>query len=293
LIGGFGYQLFFDNSADNETHSVRQGGYLFINPLLECEVGDQVSDKSLASFRQKVVELIDEQLTKESLQEAAVYYRDLNNGPWYGINEDNTFDPASLLKVPVMMAYYKLAESDPTILSNKVTGQGIEVEVSISDLIEKMIVESDNNSFQILMDNIDFAEIEELHRNLNIPVPNAQTDDYLTVKDYASLFRILYNASYLNREMSETALDLLSRTAFNDGLVAGIKEKLAVAHKYGIRATEQSPVRQLHDCGIVYYPDHPYLLCIMTKGTNLSEQKDYIAAISQLVYQEWNEKYDN
>jgi hypothetical protein len=40
------------------------------------------------------------------------------------------------------------------------------------------------------------------------------------VIDYASFFRVLFNASYLNRKDSEKALALLTKVAFRDGLIA-------------------------------------------------------------------------
>ncbi len=71
------------------------------------------------------------------------------------------FVPASLLKVPVMMAYYKQAESDPTLLSKKITftksvDQSVEyfasatikpgTTYSVEELIHAMIVNSDNDA---------------------------------------------------------------------------------------------------------------------------------------------------
>jgi hypothetical protein len=52
-------------------------------------------------------------------------------------------------------------------------------------------------------------------------VPGVKTpEDFLSVKDMATFFRILYNASYLGRENSEYALKLLSQVDFNNGLRA-------------------------------------------------------------------------
>ena len=50
-------------------------------------------------------------------------------------------------------------------------------------------------------------------------------------------------------------------------------------------------IKQLHDCGIVYYPKHPYLLCVMTRGDSFEYLDDTIRDISHLVYQEVNEHY--
>jgi hypothetical protein len=42
--------------------------------------------------------------------------------------------------------------------------------------------------------------------------------------------------------------------------------------------------RQLQDCGIVYFPGRPYLLCVMAKGAKLGELEKFIKAVSRLVY---------
>ena len=48
-----------------------------------------------------------------------VYVRNLNNGPWFGINENEAYSPASLMKVPVLMTYLRWAEIEPNLLNKK------------------------------------------------------------------------------------------------------------------------------------------------------------------------------
>ena len=43
---------------------------------------------------------------------------------------------------------------------------------------------------------------------------------------------------------------------------------------------------QLHDCGIVYYPQHPDLLCVMTKGPDFERLDDIIRGVSQISFAE-------
>ena len=42
--------------------------------------------------------------------------------------------------------------------------------------------------------------------------------------------------------------------------------------------------KQLHDCGIIYYPGNPYLLCVMTRGDSFGELSSTIRDISDIIY---------
>ena len=112
----------------------------------------------------------------------------------------------------------------------------------------------------------------------------------MSVKTYAYFFRILYNATYLGHTYSEKALELLNNREFPDGIVAGVPENIPVAHKFGERTVESPEgivtTEELHDCGIVYYPSKPYILCVMTKGTDIASLKEIIKTISKTVSDE-------
>ncbi len=92
--------------------------------------------------------------------------------------------------------------------------------------------------------------------------------------------------------MSSRALELLTKTAFNDGLRAGVPENIEVAHKFGERILPNN-IQQLHDCGIVYIPNKPYLLCIMTRGKDMHTLQGVIEEISSSVYAEVNPQFKN
>jgi hypothetical protein len=44
--------------------------------------------------------------------------------------------------------------------------------------------------------------------------------------------------------------------------------------------------KQLLDCGIIYYPNNPYILCVMTEGTEWGKMEEVISNVSKMVYEE-------
>ena len=211
-----------------------------------------------------------------------------------------------------MIAYFKRAQVEQGILEKKIFYAGGEDRnekeltrtassllpgtYSTLKLIERMIVHSGNNSQQVLEENIDKTFYKEVYTDLGLPFKKSEQEiNFVSAKEIAIVFRILYNASYLNRASSERTLDFLTRTDFQDGLVGGVPDSLTVAHKFGERAyrivqdTDEVIVIEFHDCGIVYALRNPYILCIMTKGQSLEEQKQAIQTISGLVYRKVTE----
>src|ERR1035437_10032886 len=81
------------------------GGYKLINPLYECNTGSPYGTTELLNLKNTLSEYIDGITANNSVTRVAIRFRDLNNGPWFGINDTDDFSPSSLLKTPVMMAY--------------------------------------------------------------------------------------------------------------------------------------------------------------------------------------------
>lgn len=274
----------------------RESGYKFVNPLLDCGV----EYFELSPLRTKISELVKKEKEANGLFHVSVYFRHLNNGYWFGIDERELFTPASLVKVPVMIAALKNIEIDPSFAQKKAvfrnpnprytqnitTAERLRpgVAYTLGELVERMILNSDNDALSLLANMIDPAVLVEVFTDLGLDVPSEAEDDNMSIKAYATFFRVLYNASYLSAASSEYALFLLSRTKFDDGIVAGVGPGLAVAHKFGER--DKMGIRQLHDCGIVYYDKDPYLLCLMTRGKDFKSMTRAIQTISRAVHRD-------
>jgi beta-lactamase class A len=152
--------------------------------------------------------------------------------------------------------------------------------------MERMIIYSDNEAVDLLFATLGATAPDSVFRDLQVVSSKDNlNDNVISVKDYSSFFRILYNASYLNKQYSEKALHLLSKVTYKDGLVAGVPNGITVSHKFGERPGRGQFAFQLHDCGIVYYPNAPYLLCVMTRGNDNKILSSIIAEISTMVYQ--------
>ncbi len=308
FIGGFilGKKNYFGEPKDNfQPSEQRLGKGIFTNPLLECEIAEGTINTEFTNFKPMVEKYLKTQIDGQDLSYVSVYFRHLNDGLWFGINEKEEFTPASLLKVPLVIAYFKAAESDPAILSRtlrlekKFDTKGIKQVVppsseieegkdyTVAELIERSISRSDNQAAGLLYSHVDPKFEEDLFTKFGFPEKDIKSLQIaLTVKDYARFFRILFNASYLSQEYSELALGILNSVEFRDGLVAGVAEGVAVAHKFGERGDLSNGVMQFHDCGIVYYPQHPYIICLMTRGGNNEKLINTIKEISKIIYDE-------
>lgn len=275
-----------------------------IRPLLAYNTPEVQESYPL---KKSLVEIIDKK--NKAVTSVAVYYRDLTTGKWFGINQDETFVPASLFKVPLMITYLKYAEKNPKVLTTKIYNSLTRDEnqnetirplksivqgesYTIDQLLSYMIEYSDNNATVLLFKYIDQETLKQVFFDLDIQLPATDLNsDFISVSNYSFLFRVLYNATYLNQEMSEKGLELLSKIDFEDGIRKNIPKSVSVADKFGeyylIQNTKKQE-HQLHDCGIVYHIRHPYILCIMTKGDTLDDLKKILQEISKVTYQSIN-----
>lgn len=275
--------------------------YTFVSPLLACDEApfDHVSNDVLRRLEKELQAYVDSAKSSKRADAVSVYFRQLKGGPWLGIDYDREFVPASLLKVPLTMAVYKVAEKDPAFLSAEVFYESgdaaanqyfknVAVEqgraYTVSELVEATLVHSDNNAAELLAATLKNVELQDTYRKLGVEAPNRASDYSTNVHYYASFFRILFNATYLSAEDSEHLLETMTESTFTRGLVAGVPSGTPVSHKFGERAVGDANLVQLHDCGIVYHPQRPYLICIMTQGKDWNALSSILADISRIVW---------
>jgi beta-lactamase class A len=283
---------------------LREDGYKYIHPVLICNLNNNLpvtEDQQLNKAIRAYIDTIPG-------NDVSVYYLPfLPGGKWAGVNEDESFSPASMLKVPTMLAILKYADSHSDFLSKEIYYDGSFDDnkaeyfkpqkairpgnyYSIDQLLTYMIGYSDNNAARLLNGSIDAHSLEAIYINLGIQLPSDATThiDFMSPRTYALFLRMLYGSTYLSREMSEKALALMTTVDFPGGLLAGVPPTVTVADKFGERQvfTPRGVLsfRELHDCGIVYSPDHPYLLCIMTRGSDFDTLTTAIRSISKIVY---------
>lgn len=293
---------------------LRLTGYQYISPLISCNFSSVKTFGQDQPMINTIQSVISQDEGVGDVTQASVYFSDFTTGKWANVDGNDKYYPASLGKVPIMMAYYAMAENTSSIInemnSYPVGAPDLNAQQEIppteaitpgqeytnEQLIEYMIKYSDNDAADVLTTLASPAEldgVESVYSDLQIPLATdvtASTSDIMTVQQYSILFRTLYNATYLSRSYSEEALGLMTQTTFTQGIVAGVPSSTVVSHKYGLASYTSGGVSyqwELHDCGIVYAPGHPYLLCVMTKGTtSIAAQEKTIADISSAAYSE-------
>jgi beta-lactamase class A len=303
---GCGYWLgqhksVFSNSPSSQVLRENSPEYKFINPLLLTQSNNSLHTPSLSILESKIASFVTIAKGDKSLNDISVYYRQMNSGDWTGFNENGTYAPGSMLKVAILIGYLDSADTDQNILDTQYSynpqideGQYYKPAAMLSpgkhdvrDLIKNMITESDNTATLILANQRPDI-VEKVYKALALPNPQVG-EDFMSPLQYSAFWRVLYNATYLTKPNSEEALDLLSLTTFNDGLVAGLPNGIKVAHKFGEHTNVEPnapPVRELHDCGIIYPSSKsPYFLCVMTRGSDFKVLEKTISDVSKLVYE--------
>lgn len=231
-----------------------------------------------------------------------IYFEYLPSGTSIGVNATEEVRLASLSKVPIAMMIFKKIErgqlslGDMLIIEKKHLDQGFgnlwsrgeETKLSVEELIRLALTESDNTAYNVLLGQLQGQELNEVYQNLDISITiNLKADEkalQVSPKNYSSIFRSLYLASFLSKENSNYILNLLTQTSFNDKIVAGIPNTIKVAHKIGVFERLDNSQDVFIDCGIIYVPNRPYILCTFVLDTNEQAQR-HISTISKMIYE--------
>jgi len=281
-------------TADQEVADLQNKFTLLSSSIAWMETEDFLAKQEtyIINYREMKQQVID-QLATSPDEQYGFYFEDLSTGSWIGINEKQQFMPMSLFKVPLMVAILEKIQ-DGTLSLNQTTliepedldnqsgdlaSKGAGYEISIKELLTIMIRDSDNTAMNVLASrfttNEDYIQVISI---MGLPDPSNQQS--ISPKEYSNIFRSLYFSTYLRRPFSQLALTILLDTKFNSQLPAGIPEDVKVSHKVGFDVTKGF----YHDCGIVYKPEHPYLICIMSQNTTQEKADKMISAISKIVY---------
>jgi len=293
----------------NEQVAIRESGYRLVKPLLIGMVQNSY-DQPFKSLEAKFREMKFNATNNPEVNAVSVYFLDLTSAHSMGIKEDDLYDSGSLLKVSILIAALKEAESQPGFLNKKVIypygAQDDQVQhnlkpgnaYTIEELLRFMIIQSDNPAKDLLFASVDRNFVNDVFVKLGLPVPDPNSQYKISARMYSYFFRVLYNSTYLHKKDSEWIMELLSQAAYKDGLVAGVPQDVTVAHKFGLDTgvsvgNGNNNVWELHDCGIVFHPDNPYFLCVMTRGQDLTQLTNVIKVTSQVIYQEVDKNFNN
>lgn len=230
--------------------------------------------------------------------EIGVYFEYLPTGISVSANANDPVKLVSLSKVPLAMSIMKKIEKKQLQLDSKIVltksdldpnfgtlwekGEGSVF--TIEQLLQYMLQESDNTAYQALFHVLTGEEINDVYDNLDIQINVKEQDIRVSAKSYTSVLKSLYFSSYLNENDSNYILDLLTNTIFTDKIPAGVSDKgIKIAHKVGVYNVDAIGGDMYSDCGIIYLPNRPYILCIFDKAEEVIATKR-ISYISSFIY---------
>lgn len=285
-------------------HPIRNAtsGYRYTAPFLGTDSPPATDIGVFTGLRSEIEDAARTAQQSHELTDYGIYFKSLNSPLWFGINEDKNFLPASLYKLPIALVTYKEIEDGVlneharltyTAVINKenpagATQTSLEVGASytVQELVRRMLEQSDNGAKNLLGTSLDNAYVDTLWTLMNLGSPHP--DEEISARDYSFFFRVLYNSTYLDAKNSEKILGMLASSTYSNALASGLPFGVPVSHKWGLSNAavgrgEQGEIA-LHDCGIVYAADNPYILCVMTKGPREQDLNAFIARVSDIVY---------
>jgi len=235
---------------------------------------------------------------------AAVAFHDLHTGQEFFINADDSFYPASTIKVAVMMEVFNQAEKDLFLLADEIPvinlfksiadGSMFSVSsqddsettlydklgstVTIEELTRLMIVRSSNLATNLLIQKVSAVCVNALLKELGVEgvqVVRGVEDNKAfahglnnsaTARGLMQIAKLLIEGKVVSFDASEDMINIMRGQEFNEGIPAGLPKEYKVAHKTGWND------KIYHDFGVVF-PDRrePYALAIMTSGFEKDE----------------------
>jgi len=222
------------------------------------------------------------------------------------LRADEVFPTASSIKIAVLVELYRQAQSGKLKLQDIYTVQSSDLvsdsyimngltpgvtKITLRDVATMMIAVSDNSATNVLIDRVGmenvnamlqsrgFAHTKLQRKMMDLKAASEGRENLASPRELLQLLEDVYQGKILNREMTDDFFKVLS-THKASFIPRGLPDDLKIANKPG----ELEGVR--NDCGIVFVPNRPYGICVMTSYLRReSDGEDAISRISLAAYQ--------
>ena len=240
-----------------------------------------------------------------------INFYDLNKNNVFSINGDKKVLSASMIKLLILaelmkkISENKFSLSDTIMIANsmKTGGDGVLKELNtghhftLKELATLMIIVSDNQATNILIDFLGMENINQLGKELrlkktflgrkmmDIEARKNGYDNYTCADDISSLLKLIYQEKLINEEASQLMLDILLRQQQGERLQRYLPSDIKIAHKCGDLDNLEN------DGGIIWTGNKAYILVVLTSGMPNLQCKQTIGKISKFVYDKMEEQF--
>ena len=188
-----------------------------------------------------------------------INFYDLNKNNGFSVNGDKKVLSASMIKLLILAELMKkifenkFSLSDTVMMANfmKIGGDGVLKELNtghhftLKELATLMIIVSDNQATNILIDFLGMENINQLGKELDLKetflgrkMMDAEArkkgyDNYTCADDISLLLKLIYQEKLINKEASQLMLDILLRQQQGERLQRYLPSDIKIAHKCG------------------------------------------------------------
>ena len=216
------------------------------------------------------------------------YYKNLNTGESFGYRENDMFQAASVIKLPIYAVVMKLWAEGKLDLYEKLlcreedklppcgalyffTG---DVEVDINTLCGLMITISDNTATNLLINRLGIDFLNEQFKEIGLKDTHIERllfdaessakglENKIVPAEMGGLLERIYRHSFVNEDVSCRMEKVLLEQQINHKIPGYLPEGTPVAHKTG----EDDGIT--NDVGVVY-GENPFVICFASNFTHV------------------------
>jgi len=223
-----------------------------------------------------------------------IYFKDMESGQTFGINENVPIPPASCIKVPVVLYLYRQVAAGTLHWNDRVRyDRASDYQVgagalqytarngdtfSLRCLATVAITISDNVAHNMLVRYLGYGNVMNYIRSIAPNTTRPYGSALTTARDMGAIAEAVARFARENPEEGGRLINDLSHTIFHVGIPGKLPPELQVAHKEG------SINGVANDMGIVF-GKRPYILVVLSQGiTDEDTGFRNIAEISRIIY---------
>lgn len=234
-----------------------------------------------------------------------VYFKDLATGKTAGYLQDREFHPASVIKLPVVMAIYKMAEEGKADLSEKLQvtyGKRVpscgafnaftdEPWVDVKTLCNLTITISDNTGANMLIDHFGIENLNAQFKEMGLEKTHVERlfyDDEMQEKGYNNkavpeeigyLLEMIYKGEFVNEKVSAEIWDILAEQQDRGAIPAYIEDEAPVGNKTG-------GARGITADAALIKGEHPFVLVIIFNETYVPVADEWMRHLAKDIFEE-------